>query len=745
MSPSPSPALKARVAELRALLDRANRAYYVEANPIMSDAEFDRLLAELAAIEKEHPELDDPDSPTHRVGGEPIEGFAQVRHAVPMLSIDNTYNEAEVREWYQRMLRMLGAGAKPAGSLFESAGPAESNGPDRGLRVVADPKIDGVAVSLRYERGRLAVAATRGDGAVGDDITASVRAIRPIPVRLDADAGIPIPEVLEVRGEIFMPLREFARINREREAEGDEPFMNPRNATAGTLKQLDPKIVASRRLSFCAYGRGEIRAGREPFATGHAEFLKKVKALGLPVSPHSCVCDSVEEVLRCIEEFGAKRATLDYQTDGMVVRVDSFELQERLGVTSKSPRWVIAYKYPAERKTTKLLDVYHQVGKTGRITPRAVMEPVLLAGTTVQHATLHNYGRVRDAAIEGGEGRTDIRIGDTVVVEKAGEIIPQVVAVVLDKRPRDAKPIVPPARCPECGGPVELEPPEAEQHPALETGRRCVNPECPAQVRERLIWFAGRKQMDIEGLGEKTVDQIRAESKIPLNSFADIFRLKDHRDELLALDRMGEKKVDNLLAGIEAAKKRGLARVLAGMGIRHVGNATAKQLARVFRDIDALLAADEPLLRPKTLKRDEAARYGLPEDPAERIETGLGHDTAPVVHAYLHSEVARHTFDELRAVGVDLTSHDYIEPKARAAAAGPFAGKTVVITGTLDSYEREELKEKLESLGAKVTGSVSSKTSLLIVGRDPGSKLDKARELGVEIWDEERLLKELKS
>jgi DNA ligase (NAD+) len=361
----------------------------------------------------------------------------------------------------------------------------------------------------------------------------------------------------------------------------------------------------------------------------------------------------------------------------------------------------------------------------------------------VQHATLHNYGRVRDAAVEGGEGRTDIRIGDTVVVEKAGEIIPQVVAVVMAKRPAGAKKIAAPGKCPECGAPVELEPVEAEQDPALETGRRCVNPECPAQVRERLIWFAGRKQMDIEGLGEKTVDQIRRESKVPLNTFADIFRLKDHREALLGLERMGEKKVDNLLEGIQDAKGRGLARVLAGMGIRHVGNATAKQLARVFPDIYALLAAEEPELRPKTLKKEEAAKYGIPEDTAERTETGLGNDTAPVVRAYLHSGVAKRTFEELRSVGVNLSSHDYVKPSARKAAAGPFAGKTVVITGTLESYERESLKELLESLGAKVSGSVSSKTSLVIVGRDAGSKLDKAKELGIATWDEERLLKEL--
>jgi DNA ligase (NAD+) len=378
------------------------------------------------------------------------------------------------------------------------------------------------------------------------------------------------------------------------------------------------------------------------------------------------------------------------------------------------------------------------------------MEPVLLAGTTVRHATLHNYGRIRDAAADTGSGidgtteRTDIRIGDTVYVEKAGEIIPQVVGVVMAARPPWARRIEPPDACPECGGPVEVEPPEAARDPALETARRCVNPECPAQIREKIIWFAGRRQMDIEGLGEKTVDLIRSTKDIPLNSFGDIFRLHQYRDRLIGLDRMGEKKVDNLLRGIERARGRGLARVLAGMGIRHVGDATARALARQFRDIDELLAAPEPRLRPKTLREDEAEALGLPRRVQDREETGLGLDTAPVVYAYLHSAQARRTFRELRSLGVDLTSHDYRGPTS-TRSEGPLAGRTVVITGTLDSYEREDLKGLLESLGAKVTDSVSGRTTLLIVGRNPGSKLERARELNVPVWDEARLVKELRS
>ena len=714
-----------RVPELRGLLERASRAYYVDNKPIMSDPEFDRLLRELEELEKKHPELDDPDSPTHRVGGEPIVGFTQVRHALPMLSIDNTYGESEVREWYERIVAGLGGKSRRAG-LFADA---EGERP----RLVCDPKIDGVAMSLRYERGRLAFAATRGDGSVGDDVTSSIRAIRAIPTVLATtiDRGESPPDVLEIRGEVYMPLKQFERINKEREEAGEELFMNPRNSTAGTLKQLDPRIVAARRLSFFAYGKGQV--SDPDFAAGHLEFLRKVKALGVPVNPHVKACDTIEEALSAIKVFANVRSGLDYATDGMVVRVDSYDQQNRLGTTAKSPRWVIAYKYPAERKTTKLLRVEHQVGKSGRITPRAFMEPVLVAGTTVQHATLHNYGQVR---------KKDIRLGDTIEIEKAGEIIPYVLGVVLEKRPANAKRVEAPDRCPVCGGPVEIEPPEADENPELETGRECVNPECPAQIREKLIWFAGRKQMDIEGLGERTVDQIAAESGIPLRSFADIFRLKDHREALLALDRMGEKKVDNLLAGIEAAKGRGLGRLLGSMGIRHVGDVTAKMLARQFKDLDALLAAEEPQLRPKTLRRDEAARYGLPEETALRPETGLGKDTAPVVHAYLHSAAAKKTFAELRQVGVDLTSHDFQPVQARSAS-GPLAGKTVVLTGTLDAYERTTLSELLESMGAKVTGSVSRKTDVVIAGREAGSKLGKARELGVQVWDEARLLREL--
>ncbi|MCL4222448.1 MAG: NAD-dependent DNA ligase LigA [Phycisphaerales bacterium] len=708
-----------RVEVLRKRLEQANRAYYVDARPIMSDREYDQLLEELVGLERENPELADEHSPSRRVGGEPIAGFRQYAHAVPMLSIENSYSEGDVAAWVERVERLL------EGDLFRS------------VTFVCDAKIDGVAVSLRYEDGLLARALTRGDGARGDDVTHAIRTIRAVPLRLDGQ----VPNVLEVRGEVFLPTREFERINRQREARGDELFANPRNACAGTIKQLDPAAIAERRLGFLAHGRGEISDRR--FAGSHSRFIEQVARLGVPVNRPVATATNARGIVEAIERFAGKRHELDYETDGLVVRVDSYEQQERLGATSKSPRWVIAYKYPAERKTTKLVDVEHQVGKTGKITPRAIMEPVQLAGTTVRHATLHNYGIVR---------QKDIHLGDVIEVEKAGEIIPYVVSVHQDERPRGAKPIEPPDTCPACGGPIEIEPPQADPRhggdPLLETSRRCLNPECPAQVREKLIWFAGRGQMDIDGLGEQTIDQIREQSKVPLEHFADIFRLADHREALLQLDRMGEKKLENLLAGIERAKEAGMARVLAGLGIRHVGSATARALARAFPDIDALLAAEVWQLMPMAVNRmsrpKRRAITGSDAQLPSAYETGLGEDTAPVVHDFLHSETARRTFEQLRAAGVSLKSKEYATTGPESASTNSvFAGKTIVLTGTLARYERLELKELLEGLGAKVSGSVSNRTSLVIAGESAGSKLDKARELGIEVWDEAQLLKAL--
>jgi DNA ligase (NAD+) len=689
-------AAAARIAELRELLHRANRAYYAEAAPFMADSEFDRLLAELAALEAAHPELADPNSPTQRVGGAPAAAFAQVTHAVPMMSVDNTYSVDDLRAWWERCEKSLG----------------------RPFAAVADPKVDGVAISIRYERGGLVRAATRGDGATGDDVTRNVRAIDAVPLVLAPPAGTPVPAVLEVRGEIFMPNASFERVNDERRRAGEPEFMNARNSTAGTLKSLDPAVVRSRGLSFVAHGVGHVEdvtlAGR-PVAAYH-EFLQALRALGVPVSGTEVRCASADECVAAIERFGAARAELPYAVDGMVVKVDSFADQRELGVTAKAPRWAVAFKYPAEKKPTVLRQIAWQVGKGGTLTPRATMDPVVIAGTKVQHATLHNIDEIH---------RKDIRIGDTVIVEKAGEIIPQVVEVDLAKRPRGAQPVEPPAACPSCGEPVTKEGPKLF----------CTNAACPEQFRERLKWFVGRNQMDIDGLGERIVDQLIDSGMV--KGFADVFRLDPARVAELTSEsagkagksvvrKIGEKTAASICASAEEAKGRGLARLLESLGIRHMGTASAKAFARAYPDLDALLAA------------------GV-EELMEIHD--IGEVTAPSIHADLHSPAMQRTFAELRAAGVGLASPIHRPPAPGApagdgagAAGSPFAGKTVVLTGELERMDRRAATERLEALGAKVSGSVSKKTHLVIAGPGAGSKLAKARELGVEVWDEERFL-----
>lgn len=762
-----------RVRELRELLTRANRAYYTDASPLMPDAEFDRLLAELAALERDHPELEDPNSPTRRVGGEPIEGFETVAHAVPMLSIENSYSASDVRDWVQRVDQQ----------------PAEDGGLFGGGEApyVVDAKIDGVALSVRYENGAFVRALTRGDGEQGDDVSHAARTIRALPLTLATETP---PAVLEVRGEVFIPLDVFQQINEQRREDGDDPFMNPRNACAGTIKNLDPKVAASRKLGFTAHGRGEI----EGFdARSHTAYLAALADLGLPVPEHSHACADAEEILQAIEKIDAVRASLNYATDGAVVRVNSFAEQDELGTTAKSPRWAIAFKFPAEQAATVLRAVEHQVGKTGRITPRATMDPVLIAGTTVRHATLHNYGQII---------ARDLHLGDTVIVEKAGEIIPQVVSVAPDGRATDAAPIDRPACCPVCGSPVELvysrkrlkeiarfaslphiirnrrarierrederakgllSPKEIQNHlndiakqtedrgkldagpprpigDVDETARFCLNPECPAQFREKLVWFAGKGQMDIGSLGETTIDQLLAAPGVRLEHFSDLYSLEDQRDELLALDGFAARSIDALLEGIEASKSRGLARVLASLGIRHLGLTTARKLVRRFPDIGSLLEAREGDLAPRYLLANDASALGYSTQNDKRPITGLGKTTAPVVHRFLQSEQGRAVFQGLSAAGVDLESQDFI---AIHREGSPFADKIMVMTGTLEHFKRQALTDVLESYGAKVTGSVSKNTDLLIAGASAGSKLAKAQGLGIEIWDEQRLLEEL--
>ena len=684
------PPAAARIAELRELLHRANRAYYVEAAPFMADSEFDALLAELVALEAKHPELADPNSPTQRVGGEAATGFRQVTHRMPMMSVDNTYSVEDLRAWWERCERSLG----------------------HGFTAVADPKVDGVAISLRYEDGRLVEAATRGDGTVGDDVTRNVRAIDAVPLVLAGAEGARVPAVLEVRGEIFMPNASFERINDERRRAGEPEFMNARNSTAGTLKSLDPAVVRSRRLSFVAHGAGHVEdvelRGR-PVAS-YGEFLDALRTLGVPVSPLAQRCATADECVAAIGSFADRRAELPYATDGMVVKVDSFADQRALGVTAKAPRWAVAFKYPAERKPTVLERIDWQVGKGGTLTPRASMRPVVIAGTKVQHATLHNIDEIH---------RKDIRIGDTVIVEKAGEIIPQVVEVDLSKRPADAVPVEPPAACPSCGEPVEKDGPKLF----------CVNASCPEQFRERLKWFVGRAQMDIDGLGEKIVDALIDAGLV--KGFADVFRLDPAAVAALTSEsetkagkkvvrKIGEKTAASIAAGAAEARGRGLARVLESLGIRHLGAASAKAIARAYPDLDALLAA-------------------TPEQLQEIRD--IGEVTAPSIHADLHSHAMQRTFRELREAGVDVASPIYAP--ADAVPQTPFTGKTVVLTGELEQMDRLAATERLEALGAKVSGSVSKKTHLVIAGPGAGSKLAKARELGIETWDEARFLAEL--
>jgi DNA ligase (NAD+) len=684
-----------RIDELRDEIRRHNRLYYVEANPEINDYAYDQLVKELEELESQYPDLVTPDSPTQRVGGQPVEGFQTVAHAVPMMSIDNTYDEQELQAWAQRVARRLG-GKEDAADLE----PAET-------RFVCEPKIDGVAVSLRYEAGRLVRGVSRGDGRYGDDITSNIRTIDPIPLRLDTSAP---PGVLEVRGEVFMTFSGFRALNQDREQRGQTPFMNPRNATAGTLKLLDPRIVAERELWFYAHGRGEIEPA-DRFAA-HFEFLEAIRDYGIPTNPKIDAAADLDDVWRYIQRFEDQISELDFPVDGVVVKVDDWDLQERLGYTSKAPRWCIAYKYAPDQAETTIRTVEWKVGKTGKITPRAIMDPVLLAGTTVQHASLHNLGYIREK---------DIRIGDTVLIEKAGEIIPQVVAVKTDQRGKGVEPIDPPDQCPVCGGPIdrEFDPHRVkavgEETDKLgdedETVRRCVNPECPAQFREKLIHFAGRNQMDIDGLGEKMVDALLENDLV--ETFADLYALK--KEDLTQLERMADKSAENLLTGIEASKDRGLARVLSSLGILHVGSATARVIAQHFPDIDALRNAS-----------------------AEDIEAvpDVGPVVAQSLYQWLQSDAGRRTIEGLREAGVDMTSHQ----PAPDTSASPIAGRTIVLTGSLESYTRSDLKEKLQTLGANVTSSVSKNTDILVAGQDPGSKYDKARELGVEIWDEAKLL-----
>ncbi|MBS3733528.1 MAG: NAD-dependent DNA ligase LigA [Phycisphaerae bacterium] len=658
-----------RIEELRDAIRRHDRLYYVEASPEISDRQYDALMDELKRLEDKHPELVTEDSPTQRVGGEPVEGFETVDHAVAMLSIDNTYNVDEVRTFDQRVRNELG-----------------SNGFD----YLVDPKIDGVAVSLRYESGRLAIGATRGNGRQGDDITANVRAVASVPLRLTGDD---VPDVVEARGEMYWPRGSFAAFNAKRAEQGEQTFANPRNGTAGTLKQLDPRIVAQRGLAFIAHGFGDIS---ERIADRASAIMDTFRRWGLPTSADASVCEDVDAVMDAIDAWARRRSEADYETDGMVVKVDELDLRDELGATSKHPRWCIAYKYEAERAETHLREVSYQVGRLGTITPVAHFDEVHLSGTKVTNASLHNFDQVE---------RLDVRLGDAIAIEKAGEIIPQVVQVNHAKRPKNAKRITPPETCPACGGPARRDPGGVYL--------RCIDPECPAQLRERLKFFAGRNQMDIDHLGEKIVDQLVDRGLV--EHFADLYQLTV--EDVKQLDRMADKSARNLVDAIRSSKDRGLARVLAGLGIRYVGNRAAEIIADHYGDMDALL---------------DAGREDL-----EQLDE-IGPVIAESLHQFLHSKRGRGTIRRLKNVDVDMTSH-----RAASDGDGPLAGKTVVVTGSLDGYSRKEAEDAIEAVGGRVTSSVSSNTDFVVVGAKPGSKVDKAERLGVERIDEDEFRKRL--
>ncbi|WP_102264938.1 NAD-dependent DNA ligase LigA [Mesobacillus jeotgali] len=655
--------------DLQNLLNQYAYEYYVLDQPSVPDAEYDRLLRELIEIEEQFPDLQTPDSPTQRVGGEILTMFNKVQHAIPMLSLGNAFDEQDLRDFDRRVRQGVGDN----------------------VAYVCELKIDGLAVSLIYEDGLLVRGATRGDGTTGEDITSNLKTIRSLPIRLNE------PVSLEVRGEAFMPKKSFEALNKARKEREEEPFANPRNAAAGSLRQLDPKIAASRNLDVFLYGIANVG---DTGIRAHSEGLDYLEKLGFKANKERRKVDGIEGVIEYVNSWVEKRPDLPYDIDGIVIKVDSLDQQAELGTTAKSPRWAIAYKFPAEEVVTTLKDIELSVGRTGVVTPTAILEPVQVAGTTVGRASLHNEDLIREK---------DIKIGDKVVIKKAGDIIPEVVNVLAEQRTGDEVEFHMPTECPECDS--ELVRIEGE------VALRCINPKCPAQIREGLIHFVSRDAMNIDGLGERVVSQLFAEELI--KDVADIYKLT--REQLLALERMGEKSVNNLLSAIEATKDNSLEKLLFGLGIRLVGAKAAKTLAQEFDTMDKLMQAS----------KDELTAINE-----------IGDKMADSIVTYFDNDEVKELVSELKAVGVNM---EYKGPKKVTAEESDsfFAGKTIVLTGKLEQMGRNEAKEKIEALGGNVAGSVSKKTDLVIAGEDAGSKLTKAESLGIEVWNEERMLEEL--
>ena len=665
-----------RAAELRHLLNRAGHAYYVLDAPVMEDAVYDRLYRELLELEQKHPDLQRSDSPTQRVGGAPAEGFTSVEHRVGMLSLDNAFNRDDLQAWHERLLKVLD---RPS---------------DTRLPLVGELKIDGNALALSYRNGVLERAATRGDGSRGEEITANVRTISSIPLRLQIENP---PEWVEVRGEAFIPDATFAAINAEREQRGEALFANPRNACAGTLRQLDPKVVAARRLDFFAY---TLHLPGDAQPPGQWAALEWLNSAGFRVNPNRERCEDLAAIQRFCDHWEQGRHDLPYATDGVVVKLDDLQLQDEAGFTQKAPRWAIALKYPAEEAPTRLLRVGAQVGRTGAITPVAEFEAVALAGTSVSRATLHNADRIAEL---------DLHLGDTIVVRKAGEIIPEVVRVLPELRPSDATPVQLPQHCPECGSNLVREGDEA--------ATRCVNSSCPAILRGGLRHWVSKGALDVDGLGSKLIEQLVDRGLV--GSLADLYRLDAAL--LASLDRMGDKSATNLVEALEASKQQPWHRQLYGLGIRHIGEVNAKALAAAFFSIDSLAAA----------------ALEAPEQIAELH--GIGPEISASLGQWLRTPANQQLLQDLRSVGLSLeasASEQQAASQAGADADGVLQGKTLVLTGTLPNLSRSEAKALIEAAGGKVSGSVSKKTDYLVAGEAAGSKLTKAESLGVTVLSE---------
>ena len=666
-----------RIVELRRQIRYHEERYYVLNDPEIADAEFDALMLELEALEAENPDLVSSDSPTQRVSGRPAAGFATVEHAEPMLSLDNAYSEDELREFDARVRRGLAS----SGDVVDQ------------VDYVAELKIDGLSLALTYENGMLVRGATRGDGVRGEEVTSNVRTIRAIPLKLRSSDPLG-PRRIEIRGEVYLPRKVFERINKQKADAGEPIFANPRNAAAGTMRNLDPALVAKRGLSAWTYQL----VGESP--PTHALTLEALKEWGLPVEPHWKRCRGVEELLAFCREWDEKRRTLDFDTDGVVIKLDRLDLRARLGTTSKFPRWAIAFKFPAEQKTTLLKSIEVNVGRTGAVTPFAVLDPVFVSGSTVSMATLHNADDI---------ARKDIREGDWVIVEKAGDVIPRVVAPIPSKRPAESTPWVMPTICPRCGSTLHRAEDEAVW--------RCENTSCPAKLQRGLEHFASRGAMNIEGLGESLIAQVIKAGLV--RDYADVYALTT--ETLQELERMGKKSAAKLMLQIENSRSNALWRLIYGLGIRHVGERASQVLARAFGSMDALCAADEQQLQRTS---------------------EVGPVLAESVRSWFNEPHNRQLIDRLRAAGVNMEVP--LEERVAAEAPRPLSGKTYVITGTLEAMSREEATAALERLGAKVTNSVSKKTTGVIIGTEPGSKAEKAQTLGVPMLDEAAFLELLK-